>query len=218
MIWLMKIIATLLTIGNEYAWLALDPAAPYALAEARCTLPTSSCLARAKTIHVKLISEHIEHYWCNVKAEVARLEHERKENEAHDMAMTAQREKAERWDRWEMSPPIHTTIVNNYGDTYNFFDHPTFITQECPPPPTIIPGIDAKALATKYRPSPDSELQVNSNLMKGAVMLAFVGCGIFFVIMAYIVCTITFLYLNRYFQRPPPPPPQSPPSPPISGI
>ena len=216
----MKLVATLLTIGNEYAWLALDPVAPYALAEAKCSLPTSSCLARAKAIHVKLIGEHIDEYWCNVKAEAARLEYEWKENEAHDRAMTAQQEKAERWDRWEMSPPIHTTIINNYGGTYNYFDHPTFVVQECPPPPTRLPGIDAKALATKYRPSPDSELQVNSNGMEVSVALAFISSGIFIVVMAYIICkaaAITFLYLKRYFQRPPPPPPQPQPSPPTSG-
>jgi hypothetical protein len=214
MIWLMKTIVTLLTIGNDYAWLAVDPVARFALAEANCSLLSHSCLLKAKAIHVKLIGDHIDHYWCKIKEDAARAEHEKEKGEAHNRYIAAQLAKAESWDRWEMSAPIHTTIINNYGPTYNYFDHPTIIAQQCPPPPTMIPGIDAKELARKHRPTPDSELNLN---MEASEILTNIACFIFGVIMLYMILH----YLKGSRQGPPSPPlppPPHPPSPLTSGI
>ncbi|KAG9197366.1 hypothetical protein G6514_001628 [Epicoccum nigrum] len=182
MIWLTKLIVTLLAITNDYVWLVIDPVASLALAEAKCTLPAYSCLLKAKSIHLKLIREHIDDYWCKVKEESDRSEHERKEKEACDRYLAAQLEKADRWDRWEMSPPTHTTIVNNY----NYFDHPTFVATSCPPPPTTVPGVNVKDLAMKHRPTIDSELRVDAYAMEIAMMLITITSFMVFVAILYI--------------------------------
>ena len=223
MLWLTKLIAALLTIANDYAWYAVDPVAPFALAEANCPLLSYSCLAKAKSIHLQLVHDHTEHYWCKVKEEASRAEHARKEKEAHEREEAEQREKAERWDRWEMSPPSHTTIIKNYGDTYNYFDHPTFITQQCPSPPTEVPGIDEKALAVKHRPSIDAELKVNPRTMDTQLFLLFLNALtllVALVVCFWFICIALAAAFRYVFRGPPPPPPPAarPPSPPPSGI
>lgn len=169
MYWVTQLVVAIWATANNFAWYAVDPVASFALAHANCSFLTPSCLQQAKAIAVQVIAGQTGFYWCGINEEIARLEHERKEKEAHDEYIAQQLVKADKWDGREVSPPtiIHQTTNNFINPTVNSFVHPTFISV-CTPPPQI-PGLDAKALAIKHRPTMGSEFGIDDGSLEEAI-------------------------------------------------
>ncbi|KAJ8108865.1 hypothetical protein OPT61_g7873 [Boeremia exigua] len=226
--WIIQLCVAIWAVTNDLAWYASDPAAKHALVQANCTVPTPGCIRQAKAIYHQLIKEHDDFYWCGVREEAAKLEHERQTKEAHDRYIAEQLAKGDKWDRWEVSPP--TVIVNNIN---NFISptvmvSPTFVSV-CTAPPEV-PGIDAKALAARNRARSESKVSVEDWPSKmGAIQQTLLTVAMIVIIVIIIVMLfkgIWRLYNNLVGASPdvPPPPPSSssssssssapPPSPP----
>ncbi|KAF1351727.1 hypothetical protein EJ07DRAFT_159257 [Lizonia empirigonia] len=103
--WVTHLLAAIWSVSNDYSW--------YITVQANCSLPTLRCVREAKAIHTQAIAENLEHYWCEVGEEAARVEHERQAKEAHDKQVAVDYIKARRFDNDEMSPPI-VNIIHNH--------------------------------------------------------------------------------------------------------
>lgn len=222
--WVTHLLAAIWSVSNDYSWYITDPAANFALVQANCGLPTLRCVREAKAIHTQAVAENLEHYWCEVGEEAARVEHERQAKEAHDKQVAVDYIKARRFDNNEMSPPIVSIIHNHQHHhqhlTYN--ENPTFIVptfiSSCTAPPEI-PGLDIKLLAANLPAGTSDFANVDRALRKANLKPAiFLLVCLFLVawLLIKIVCGIINL-LQRLFKpktaartasRPPLPAPQ----------
>lgn len=229
MIWIGCIIVAILAIADNYAWFATDPGASLAMAQGNCKLPTLHCLRQAKSLHAQLVQEHTDAYWCHVNKDYARAEHEKQAKEAHDLYVAQKMAKADKWDKWEVSPP---TIIHN--DIYKTINHgiinhktlfgPTFVSI-CTPTPEI-PGLDAKDLVAQYRPSMANKLTIGEyDFYKSAFLILCRQAFAFIIVFLFIFYAIYagFRVLKGHFRvlcwvvkmifaptrRPQPPPPST---------
>ncbi|KAH6622044.1 hypothetical protein C7974DRAFT_377668 [Boeremia exigua] len=206
--WITHLCAALWAVTNDYAWFAVDPTASFALAQANCTLPSPQCLRQAKAVHHQLTKEHVDLYWWSVTEETAKIEHERQTKEAHDRYIVGQLAKADKWDRWEMSPPtiIQQTVTNIINPTYNTFVNPTIVSPTLVSiftAPPEVPGLEAKALSAKRSPSIESGVTTIDNsferaeghtLAKQIIGLVFLGTVIYMVV-CFVSALVRYLYM-----------------------
>lgn len=200
-----QLVVALLIVTNDYSWLITDPAASFALVQADCTLPTPQCLHGAKIAHRQLVEKQLDYYWRAVSEETTRLEHDRQAKDAHDQYIAQQLAKADKWDRWETSPP--TVIVYNIDNSHHetFMNNPTFIANPafvsaCTPSPEI-PGLNIKLLAAKHRPTAESKFTGIDNtltleMLKQCIFLVFLLCSIYKIVRS--ISVFVWSLLARY--------------------
>jgi hypothetical protein len=201
--WVTQLVAVLLTTANDYTWFVTDPLAHFALAQTDCNWPSPQCLQDARVAHRNLVDEHLEYYWCKRNEEAEQLEQERLAKAAEEQRLAEIHAKAEKWDRWEVSPP--TVIVNNFNT--NNFINPTFIST-CTPPPEI-PAAIARRLAIDPRFTETKTTFWNDPFK---MVMCWIASIILFYKLVGLISTIIWSLIKRRLPGPPRPSLQHPPA------
>lgn len=144
MIWIARLIVSLLAATADYAWFFGAESSVGLMAHVNCSLPTLRCIRSAKAAGVALSMARDDAYWSDVREKTELAEKARLEQEAYDAAVAdafATTEKYKILLKQQQPPPPCQTIIN--VDARHITNiNPTFVS-ECTKVPEL-PGVSPK--------------------------------------------------------------------------